>query len=82
MSDDSLLKQVVSEKEKAEKGWHKDSEEIVRQYEIEAAEEKVSGSRDPYYNVLFANTEILLGASFSSLPVPIVKPRRSFASPA
>lgn len=81
MSDDSLLKQVVSEKEKAEKGWHKDSEEIVRQYEIEAAEEKASGSRDPYYNVLFANTEILLGASFSSLPVPIVKPRRVTPDP-
>ena len=44
MSDDSLLKQVVSEKEKAEKGWHKDSEEIVRQYEIEAAEDPAAAS--------------------------------------
>jgi hypothetical protein len=81
VSTDKLLAQVVAEKTDAEKTWHKDSEKIVRQYEVEKSEEKSAGSPDPYYNVLFPNTEILLASSFSQNPVPVVKPRRKTQDP-
>ena len=76
-----LLKQVCSIKKASEKdtGWHKLSKEAMHLYE--ATKEEGSSAADPFYNILFPNTEILLAATFSANPVPTVKPRRRKPSP-
>lgn len=80
---DSILKQVCAMKKRAEgdKGWYKLSKEAVKLYEATKDNDEGSQSDDPYYNILFPNTEILLAATFSANPVPVAKARRRNPTP-
>src|SRR3954464_7978601 len=67
----------MEDAERAELNWRSRAREIVQIYRNEGAAGKKgrAGDGPVYFNVLFANTEVMLPAIFAKPPQPVVRSR-------
>jgi len=77
--DKQYWERCLSDAERAEQNWRRRGREIVQIYRNEgpgtSSPKSVKNAGGSYFNILFANTEVMLPAVYSKPPTPVVKSR-------
>jgi len=75
--------QCMDDAERAESDWRRRGREVVEIYRNDKSAGRKRGSKSPetVFNVLYANTEVMLGAVYQKPPTPVVRSRFTAVKP-